>query len=163
LRECAAALCERNDLAAECLRLELGPCVVEGPREDLRIVFRNLIDNAIKYAAPEPQVRLSLRGNQQGEPVIQVEDNGRGIPAHLRRQIFRRFVRLGRELERDRPGTGLGLYIVREYLQRLRARIRVRDGSRGVGTTFEVTLPKSMLRTPLNTPADEAVAPRVTA
>ncbi len=50
---------------------------------------------------------------------MQIADNGRGIPHNLRRKIFGRFVRLGLELEREKPGTGLGLYIVRTLVRRL--------------------------------------------
>ena len=74
---------------------------------------------------------------------IQVADNGRGIPHNLRRKIFGRFVRLGLELEREKPGTGLGLYIVRTLVRRLKGRIRVRDPKQGPGTIFEVQLPGS--------------------
>jgi signal transduction histidine kinase len=73
--------------------------------------------------------------------VVQVADNGRGIPFHLRRKIFGRFVRLGSELERDKPGTGLGLYIVRTLLRQLRGQVWVRDPKSGPGTVFEVRLP----------------------
>ena len=62
---------------------------------------------------------------------------------------------MGTELERDRPGTGLGLYIVRSLVQRMRCRIRVREGKNGIGTTFEVTLPAAMK--PVR--YDESVAP----
>ena len=75
--------------------------------------------------------------------LVQVSDNGRGIPHNLRRKIFGRFVRLGLELEREKPGTGLGLYIVRTLVRRLKGRIRVRDPNNGPGTLFEVQLPGS--------------------
>ena len=74
--------------------------------------------------------------------MVRIADNGRGIPHHLRRKIFGRFVRLGSELERDKPGTGLGLYIVRTLVRRHRGRIRVRDPENGPGTVFEVQLPE---------------------
>ena len=59
----------------------------------------------------------------------------------MRGQIFGRFVRLGEELEREKPGIGLGLYIVRTLIDRLRGRIRVYDRLNGPGATFEVQLP----------------------
>ena len=92
---------------------------------DLEIIFRNLIDNAVKYAGQPPKVEVPLRPADRRRPgrvIVQVADNGRGIPHHLRRKIFGRFVRLGLELEREKPGTGLGLYIVRTLVRRLRGR-----------------------------------------
>jgi signal transduction histidine kinase len=73
--------------------------------------------------------------------VVSIRDNGSGIPKELRRKIFGRFVRLGSELERQKPGTGLGLYIVRTLVKRLRGKIRVEDASNPQGTVFEVSLP----------------------
>ena len=79
-----------------------------------------------------------------------VSDNGRGIPHSLRHLIFGRFVRLGSELEREKPGTGLGLYIVRTMVGRLGGKIRIRDRDRGGGTAFEVQLPGRVLNPPGN-------------
>jgi signal transduction histidine kinase len=59
----------------------------------------------------------------------------------MRRRIFGRFVRLGLELERAKPGTGLGLYIVRTLVRRLGGRVRVHDLEGGRGAVFEVELP----------------------
>ncbi len=73
--------------------------------------------------------------------VARISDNGRGIPPRLRRRIFRRFERLGTELERERPGTGLGLYIVQALVRRLGGRVRVLDGESSPGAVFEVRLP----------------------
>jgi signal transduction histidine kinase len=107
---------------------------------DLEIIFRNLIDNAVKYAGQPPQVEVRSRMGGDSSVVVQISDNGRGIPLHLRRKIFGRFVRLGLELEREKPGTGLGLHIVRTLVRRLHGQIRIRDVARGTGAMFEVTL-----------------------
>ena len=105
------------------------------------MIFRNLIDNAVKYAGTEPHVEVQLTTAPTGITVTRIVDNGCGIPAKQRRRIFGRFVRLGLELERDKPGTGLGLYIVNTLVKRLRGRILVKDAESGVGTVFEVHLP----------------------
>ena len=59
----------------------------------------------------------------------------------IRCRELSRFVRLGSELVREKPGTGLGLYIVRTMVVRLGGKIRMRDRDRGSGATFEVQLP----------------------
>jgi len=141
LRECAAAVCLSYRVPADTVQLALQPCWVRGRRLDLEIIFRNLIDNAVKYAGQPPQVEVTAGPGGPEEVVVQVADNGRGIPFHLRRRIFRRFERLGLELERDKPGTGLGLYIVRTLLHQLRGRVHVRYPKAGPGTVFEVRLP----------------------
>jgi len=141
LRDCAAAVCASYRVPADTVRLDAQPGVVVGRRIDLDVIFRNLIDNAVKYAGSPPRVEVTLRPAADGRLLARIADNGRGIPLHLRRKIFGRFVRLGSELERDKPGTGLGLYIVRTLVRRLRGQIRVRDPEEGLGTMFEVQLP----------------------
>jgi two-component system, OmpR family, phosphate regulon sensor histidine kinase PhoR len=155
LRDCAAAVCMNYRVPADTVRLDLQPGVVVGRRIDLDIIFRNLIDNAVKYAATPPRVEVSLRsaasvcrspfvpakGGTVNRLVVRIADNGPGIPSHLRRKIFGRFVRLGLELERKKPGTGLGLYIARTLVRRHRGQIRVHDPEQGPGTVFEVQLP----------------------
>jgi two-component system, OmpR family, phosphate regulon sensor histidine kinase PhoR len=141
LRSCAASVCMNYRVSADTVRLDLEPSVVVGRRIDLDIVFRNLIDNAVKYAGTPPRVQVSLQPSDDGQVLVRIADNGRGIPYPLRRKIFGRFVRLGLELEREKPGTGLGLYIARTLVRRHHGRIRVRDPEEGPGSVFEVQLP----------------------
>ena len=142
LRECAHAVCVRYRVPHETISLELAPCIVRMRRVDGDMIFRNLIDNALKYAGDPPEVSISSRVTRTGRARVQVSDNGPGIPRPLRRKIFGRFVRVGSELERDTPGTGLGLYIVRTLVNRYKGRVIVSD-RKASGTTFDVELPNS--------------------
>ena len=144
LRECADTLCLRFRLPADTVQLDLEPCSLRARRTDLELIFRNLIDNAVKYAGSEPRVDVVLRLQSTGNVVVRICDNGRGVPQRLRRKIFGRFVRLGLELEREKPGTGLGLHIVQTLVRRLGGRVRVGDGEAGSGAVFEVELPASL-------------------
>jgi signal transduction histidine kinase len=144
LNDCARTVCRRYRVPPQTVRLDVQPCSVRARRTDLAVIFRNLIDNAVKYAAPQPQVELIVRIHPGGKMVAQVCDNGKGIPHKFRRKVFARFVRLGQELEREKPGTGLGLYIVRTLVRRLGGRICVRDRADGPGAVFEVELPNSL-------------------
>ena len=146
LKNCAAAVCMNYRVPADTVRLDLVPSIVFGRRIDLDIIFRNLIDNAVKYAGAPPHVEVGLQPPANGQVTVRIADNGRGIPHHLRRKIFGRFVRLGQELEREKPGTGLGLYIARTLVHRHRGRIRVRDPEQGPGSVFEVQLPGKILQ-----------------
>ncbi len=141
LRECAQAVCLRYRVPADTVRLDLEECNLWARRVDLDMIFRNLLDNAVKYAGNPPLVEVTLRGLSDGGLIARIGDNGRGIPPKLRRKIFGRFVRLGMELKREKPGTGLGLYIARTVIRRLHGRIRVRDREPSPGTVFEVQLP----------------------
>jgi signal transduction histidine kinase len=147
LGQCAATVCMRYHVPPDTVRLDLQPCSVRARRADLEMIFRNLIDNAVKYAGPEPEVEVTLRPQSEGGTLTCVGDNGRGIPRKFQSKIFRRFVRLGSELQREKPGTGLGLYIVRTLVKRLGGRVRVRDRQPGPGTVFEIQLPGSPAET----------------
>ena len=140
LVQCAQMVCLRYHVPEDTVRLDAAPCRIMGRSVDLDMVFRNLLDNAVKYAGATPQVWVSVRPRRDGV-VVQIADNGRGIPAPLRRKIFGRFVRLGSELEREKPGTGLGLYIVRTLVRRLGGSIRVCDREGASGAMFELHLP----------------------
>jgi len=157
LRECAHSVCARYRVPTDTVKLKLETCVVKTRRVDLDMVFRNLIDNALKYAGSPPDVSVSSRVTTAGKARVLVSDNGNGIPRKLRRKIFGRFVRIGSELEREKPGTGLGLYIVRTLVKRHKGRVVVRDRSAG-GTTFDVELPnarQAAISTGDATPASE--------
>lgn len=146
IETCAVAAAHRYQRPPETIKLDLSPTIVRAPPVDLELIFRNLIDNGLKYANEEnPLVEVSIGPDGAGRVLIRVSDNGRGIPHSLRHIIFGRFVRLGSELEREKPGTGLGLYIVRTMLSRLGGKIRIRDRDRGSGAAFEVQLPGRLL------------------
>ncbi|MFG1359207.1 ATP-binding protein [Xanthobacter pseudotagetidis] len=89
------------------------PVVVHGVRELLAQALSNLVDNAIKYAAPQAGERRCIAvslAREGGESVLRVADQGPGIPTSERGRVVERFVRL--EASRTRPGSGLGLSLV---------------------------------------------------
>jgi signal transduction histidine kinase len=137
----ARQTCERYQLPDGTIQLKLEPALVRARPADLEIVFRNLLDNAIKYSGEHPQVEVEIRADGNRRVATRIGDNGPGIPTKLRRKIFGRFVRLGSELERKTAGTGLGLYIVRTLVKRLGGKIHVHSQPHGKGTVFEVELP----------------------
>ncbi len=140
LESCAKTICLRYRVSPDCIEVDLQPAVVKARPIDVEMVFRNLVDNAVKYSADQPQVSIELK-RQGTYAVTHISDNGPGIPAKLRRKIFGPFVRLGNELERSKPGTGLGLFIVRTLVKRMRGKISVRGRGGQNGTVFEVELP----------------------
>ncbi|MFM7207662.1 MAG: sensor histidine kinase [Planctomycetaceae bacterium] len=134
----------RHGLAAGVIAVQAagrGPLLVAGRPADVEIVLRNLLDNAVKYSLPDPRVTVTLGRTNTGRVRIEVADNGPGIPVPMRPQIFRRFVRLGSELERSTPGTGLGLFLVRSLVKQMRGRVSVRGRQPPPGAVFEVELP----------------------
>jgi signal transduction histidine kinase len=160
LATCAETVMLRYRLPNETIRVRASQAVVRCSPTDLEILFRNLIDNAVKYGGKPPEVQIESHFAGDDRIVTRIVDNGAGIPAKLRRKIFGRFVRLGSELERSRAGTGLGLFIVRTLVKRLHGGITVRDGAGQRGTVFEVTLPA---RRPEPADVPDAQAPPIAA
>ncbi|MFN7734345.1 MAG: sensor histidine kinase [Pirellula sp.] len=142
IQACAARLQSQYTAADDCIKLHLQPCEVLSYKIDIDVLMRNLMDNAMKYAGTPPMVEVELQYSEH-RATISVTDNGAGIPRHLRRKIFSRFYRAGDELERKKPGTGLGLFLVRSIVYRLKGSVRVVDPVRGSGAKFVVSLPKA--------------------
>ena len=140
LRQCASATCLRYQIPKDTVVIESPEVWLKSQLVQVEILFRNLIDNAVKYGGKPPRVEVTV-GIESGNQVrVDIQDNGSGIPANQRRKVFGRFVRLGSELERSTPGTGLGLYLVRNVTKELGGTVRVSDRAEGSGTLFEVTL-----------------------
>ena len=107
-------------------------------RRGLYRVIRNLVDNAIKYNRPGGWVKV--RGfSDDGAPVIEVEDNGEGIPSGELRAVLQRFYRVDRARTPGDGGLGLGLAIVKHMVQALGGSLEL-DSREGVGTTVTVRL-----------------------
>jgi signal transduction histidine kinase len=110
-----------------------GDSTVLGSRELAGQALANLIDNALKYAAPGPGLRgvVHVRVQRLGHGVeASVADNGPGIPAADRERVFGRFVRL--ESSRSRPGSGLGLSLVAAVASLHNGDVRIEDNEPGL-------------------------------
>lgn len=110
---------------------------VNGDRDGLRVMLRNLVDNAVRYTPGGGKIDVSVYASPEG-PVVEVADNGPGIAPADRARVFDRFYRgAGQEL----PGSGLGLAIVKNVAERHRARVILADGPGGKGLAVRVLFP----------------------
>ncbi|MFQ5514985.1 MAG: sensor histidine kinase [Myxococcota bacterium] len=142
LRECAAEARERHGLEAGAIALLLPPRAwVRGDLEQLRVAFRNLIENAIRYAGSKVGVEIRVRPVSSRKLEIEVADEGLGIPPSALRTVFQGFQRLTHEGMRATRGLGLGLYIVRNIVRSHGGTIRAESEGAGRGSRFIVTLP----------------------
>ncbi len=123
------------------IRIELSgePAQAQGDADQLFQMVLNLLDNAIKYAPDGSVVRLALQPGEHAI-VIDVADQGAGIPEEDRLRVFDRFERL--EAHRGSPGSGLGLSLVRAIATRHGGRIDLLDHHPGL--LVRVTLPRAV-------------------
>ncbi len=99
----------------------------------------NIADNAIKYTPENGRIQVRI-GRNAGMCVIEIEDNGPGIPDSEKQKIFDRFYRLDDSRARDTGGTGLGLAIAKEAVMLHKGSIEVLDAPEG-GSIFRIKLP----------------------
>jgi signal transduction histidine kinase len=113
--------------------------VLFGDRARLVQVFRNLLDNAIKFAggAAEPLVTVEARPPLEGKAVLAVRDNGIGIEPRHRDRVFDLF----EKLDPRGAGSGIGLAVVKRVVESHGGRVWLESEGRGAGTTACVTLP----------------------
>jgi signal transduction histidine kinase len=104
----------------------------------LQQVLVNLLSNASKYSPMEAQLGLALQ-RQGDDLLVQVHDQGPGLPADQRDQVFQRFVRLSNQ-DGTQPGVGLGLSVVRTVVEEHGGRVGV-ESSPGSGAVFWFTIP----------------------
>jgi signal transduction histidine kinase len=107
-------------------------CFVDGDAEALRVLVRNLVDNAVRYAPAGGRVESTV-GEKQGQVVLSVDDSGPGIPVSDRARAFDRFYRVvdREEAAGEATGSGLGLAIVRGIAQRHGATVELADSNLG--------------------------------
>ncbi len=107
----------------EVVSYEFQPIIVHARPVVLEMIFGNLLDNAVKYAGDPPEVQVVTSMTGRGRVRVQIIDNGEGIPADQRRQIFGMFYRGGKELERRQKAPDWG------YISRTLRHIPGRDRS----------------------------------
>ncbi|MDU4934740.1 MAG: ATP-binding protein [Peptostreptococcaceae bacterium] len=111
-------------------------------RDYIKQIFLNLIENAIKYTPEYGEVKVIVSSNEN-EIILQVIDNGVGIPKEDIQRIFERFYRVDKARSRDVGGTGLGLAITKHIVKSLNGMIEVKS-ELNKGSEFIVTIPKKI-------------------
>jgi heavy metal sensor kinase len=119
----------------------------------LRQALLNLVDNAIKYTPEGGRITIRVDRSAAGA-IIDVVDDGPGIPLELQRRIFDRFYRVDKSRSREKGGTGLGLSIAKSAVEINGGRLTLEPGHQG--STFRITLPHN-LPSQLHTPSLRAV------
>jgi two-component system, OmpR family, phosphate regulon sensor histidine kinase PhoR len=117
-----------------------GDCTLQADRLHLLSVVFNLLDNALKYGSENPVIRINLE-EKENNIVLQVSDNGIGIPATYKDKIFDKFFRIPHGDTHNAKGYGLGLSYVAHVVKKHKGSIAV-ESETGKGTTFIITLPK---------------------
>jgi signal transduction histidine kinase len=112
---------------------------VEGDRSRLKQVIVNLVDNAIKYTPAGGHVGVKVY-TSNGFGVLEVNDNGMGIPAEALPHIFERFYRVDKARSRQMGGAGLGLSIIKAIVTAHGGQVKV-ESVEGKGSRFLVELP----------------------
>ena len=113
-------------------------CYVLSMEDDVYQIIFNLVENGIKYNHPGGSVHVTARHSQE-EAELLVEDTGMGIPGDAMEHIFERFYRVDKARSRQAGGSGLGLSIVHELVERNLGSIEV-TSEEGKGTRFTVRL-----------------------
>jgi heavy metal sensor kinase len=146
LAEIAKTTAEQMSLLAEDKKISIAcnikqPVPVEGDRVRLKQIVVNLLDNAIKYTPQNGAIQLSVNA-VNGHAILEVADNGIGIPAEALPHIFERFYRVDQTRSADSESAGLGLSIVKSICTAHGAEVEVQSTVRD-GSCFRVKLPLS--------------------
>jgi two-component system phosphate regulon sensor histidine kinase PhoR len=113
---------------------------VRADRDQLKQVFTNLLDNAIKFSGEKATVRISAQAAERGV-CVSISDTGVGIPQADLPRVFERFYRVDKARSREAGGTGLGLAIVKHIVELHGGSVSV-ESAPGAGSTFRFTLPR---------------------
>ncbi len=130
----------RYALPDEAIRIDRRrPLTALGDAAQLGVVFRNLLENAVKYSQPPVEVSVQLEELAGGRVAAEIVDRGIGIERRELRKIFQRFYRAGRDVQRQ-AGLGLGLFIVRALVRRNGGKVEAMSEGSGQGSRFRVVL-----------------------
>jgi len=146
LSELARTTAEQMSLLAEDKKISLTcqasqSVFIEGDRSRIKQVIVNLLDNAVKYTQSDGRILLRVDASN-GHALLEVEDNGIGIPADALPHVFERFYRVDKTRSAEAESAGLGLSIVKSICTAHGAEVKVTSVPK-VGSRFSVTLPSA--------------------
>jgi signal transduction histidine kinase len=109
----------------------------------VRMILQNLLSNSIKYSPANGEVSLKIKMESKNSILIEISDNGYGIPENQQNKIFTKLFRADNVRDKDTDGTGLGLYIVKSVVENSGGKIWFNSSSNELnhGTSFFVSLP----------------------
>lgn len=142
-------------LAEHELRVDVAAVPVLVDAVFLDEALTNLLDNAIKFTAPDSTIRVSAASTTASPVRLVVEDSGVGVPSELLGRVFEKFFRAPGSAVRGRPGTGIGLAVVRGLVEAMGGAVSARASDLG-GLAVELELPLAALPAELATPAGAA-------
>jgi signal transduction histidine kinase len=141
LRSCIGEVSSRHRLTPEAVGLRVDrDAAVRGDAAELGLIFNNLLENAVKYSDHPVQVRVRVEAVRDNRVRVEIADSGIGIPPRELRKIFKRFYRVGRDMQRTVAGLGLGLFVVRSLVRKQGGRVVALSEGAGRGSRFVVTL-----------------------
>jgi CheY-like chemotaxis protein len=127
----------RHELTVD---LPRDPIELDADPARLAQVFGNLLNNAAKYSPPQSRIVVSA-AHEGDEAVIRVRDSGFGIPAEMLPRIFEMFVQVDHGLERSHGGLGIGLTLVRRFVEMHGGTVTAKSAGHNRGSEFTVRLP----------------------
>ena len=117
------------------------PASISADPDRIEQVLTNLLDNALKYSPDGPDLRVRVQAKARGV-LLEVQDQGIGLPADAATRIFEPFSRAPNAEQRQITGMGLGLFICRNIVEQHKGRIWARSAGEGSGTLMSIWLPE---------------------
>lgn len=118
-----------------------GDATIKADKLHITSVIFNLLDNALKYSKAHPSIHIHIENNEN-ETILQVTDNGIGIPAEYKNKVFEKFFRVPMGDTHNVKGYGLGLSYVAHVIHQHQGSIQV-ESQPGIGTQFIIKIPRS--------------------
>jgi signal transduction histidine kinase len=121
-------------------KVDMRPVAMIGAEDHFKMLFVNLLSNAVRYSHRNGQVHISCYPGPNSEPIVTIADKGIGIPANKLPRIFEEHYRTKESVQHNKESSGLGLAIVKHVAELYGIRIRV-ESRPGFGTKFELKFP----------------------
>jgi signal transduction histidine kinase len=141
LTSCIKRVCSRYHIPQSVITIEDNSTgLIYTDQSTLEMILRNLLDNAIKYSLPNPEILCLIEPVSKNKIHISIKDNGIGIPLQHQHRVFSRFFRAPGEAVRNRSGTGLGLYVAAQLVRGLGSELRLYSAGANEGSRFHFSL-----------------------